>query len=325
VLRIYRNNQLFTSIAVMLYFLLFFLSDFLQVKEKIALSTNAGYLLKSSLEQSSNYPNIVFFLLAVLLIFWINNFSNQYRLNKRPNFVNAITVVLCLYAFVDSGIPTAALLANIPILLAFQNIFKAYERKNSIIELYNAAFWVAIAALCYSPAIWYALFVLIASFQLRSFNIQEFFILLFGFLTPFFLLGTYLFLNDQLLEWWTNDFIQAFGNMRLGFDWTPINIIPLSWIGILLLWSLVNFSNLKQKTTIREQKYYNVLLSSLLISILSILGLKTISLGHWGLLLIPFSIFLSLNLQSLKNNRMAALIHWILWATVILTQWYQYL
>lgn len=324
-LRLYRNNQIFTSVAVLLYFVPLFLSDVLQASEAVDLSQGAGWLIRPLLESLSSYRHLVFAIVAIILVFWVNFFANRYRFHKRPNFTGSVAALLCLYAFEQSGLPTAALIANIPLLLAFQNIIRAYERKNSIVEVYNAAFWIAIAALCYSPAVWYALFILIAWFQLRSFNTQEFLILLSGFFTPFFLLGTYLFINDQLVIWWVQDFSAAFGGMQLAFEWIPINIIPISWLAILLLWSLANLAHLKQKTTIKEQKYLNVLLTCLSIAAISPLGLKEISLQHWGMMFMPFSLFLSLNLQSLRNERTAALIHWIILATVLLTQWYAFL
>lgn len=325
-LRLYRNNQIFTSLAVLFYFIPLFLSDVLQQpSETVDLSQAAGWLVRPTLERFSAYRHLVFAVLGLGLAFWVNFFANRYRFHKRPNFMGSITALLCLYAFEQSGLPMAALVANIPLLIAFQNIIRAYERKNSIIEVYNAAFWIAIAALCYSPAVWYALFILVAWFQLRSFNTQEFLILLSGFFTPFLLLGTYLFINDQLIIWWIQDFSAAFGRMQLGFKWIPINIIPISWLVILLLWSLANLANLKQKTTIKEQKYLNVLLTFLCIAAISPLGLKEISLQHWGMMFLPFSLFLSLNLQSLRNERTAALIHWIILVTVLLTQWYAFL
>src|SRR5690606_37082982 len=147
-----------------------------------------------------------------------------------------------------------------------------------------------------------------------------------GLIIPFFLMGTWQFINDSFSIWWQADIIGTWNLPHIPNKPEFSFWISLSILLCLSLWALVNIQKLKNKTTIREQKFINVLYWLLFFSFCAALGhgaiLSDANAGAITLLALPLGILFSLNLHAISNNRLANLVHWLLLFAVLIVQYY---
>lgn len=323
-LKLFRNNQIYTAVSVLIYGLPFFLSHFWETTPKTVAAEEYPFLLSwvpNICSWGHNFTGILFSILVLVLAFWLNMMVNINRLGKRATYYTAISFILCAFTFPASDVISPALFSNLCIVGTLVQLYRAYEKKTSVLEVFNAAFLGSLAALLYPPAVWYILFVAIAWFILRSFNTKEFIILLSGFFIPYYLLGTYMYLNNRLLDWWQRDIAGSFGSLGFDMDITVAFWISLGLWAFLLLISLINLRGLKYKTTIREQKFIDVLLWLLLISCVTWLGQKHFGQEDLMAMALPLSIFLSLNLQSFQSEKLAGYLHFLLFLAALFAQY----
>lgn len=92
------------------------------------------------------------------------------------------------------------LLAALFILATLHTLFLIYETESPYLYVFNAGFFVAIAAFLYAPAAILILWVIISLVIALQASMRNFLIAFLGFLTPVYLLLCWFFLTDQLAE-----------------------------------------------------------------------------------------------------------------------------
>jgi hypothetical protein len=328
VLQVFRNNQVYTIFFIVLYAIVLAASTWLQpIVSTPDQSAKTGLLLGWLMRAiQGEFALVLFFIVFLLQSLLANGLVIEFRIAKRNTYITSVLFILCLFLFSSSDILSPALVANFFVIISLNNIYQAYDKKHSVIEVFNAGFFISVAALIYLPVLWYFIFILIAWFSLRSFNVKELLILILSLLIPFFLFGTYQYVSGHFLDWWQTDILAKCNIGTLSFDQNPAFLVSLSMFGILLIWNVLRMQSLKNKTTIREQKFINVLYWLLLISVLSLLGQTSFfngaDMGHFALIALPLGILFSLNLQALQNNKLVNTFHWIVLLAVLFVQYY---
>ncbi|MDR2907476.1 MAG: hypothetical protein LBU91_05765 [Bacteroidales bacterium] len=127
------------------------------------------------------------FFCVVLQAYMLNEIIRRHALSKNPMFVGLVYVVL-MSAQSEWLTMQPFLLSNFFILAGFSNLFKIHDRKEPYDSVFNASFWLALAALI-SPSLlpfgmiicWVFLFYPINKWR-------EWVIAIIGFIFPFFVL-----------------------------------------------------------------------------------------------------------------------------------------
>ena len=315
-LRFFNNNQLHTALFVILSALPFLLTKF-DFQDNAAIVEPQFY---EYINQNKSFAFAIFALVLFVQAFWLNYLINFYRIGKKSSYYTAIIFLLLTLSFdVDKAI-SPSLLSNLLIIAALQQFFKVYDNKNTVKEVFNAAFLCSMAVILNPETLLYLLFAIAAWLKVRSFTTKEFVILLLGLIVPFYLFGTYMYLNDKLFE----SFTYLTGHLgRIDtlikpdlFFW-----ISISGIGLLALLSIINYSGIKAKTNIREQKYIDLTFFLLFFSSLFWIVNSKIDMDSLRMLVLPLSIFISLNLQAIKNQRLCELQFFILIAIAIISNY----
>lgn len=326
-LNFFRNNKLSASFLVSIYAIPFLLSHYQNNTNEVQQVEDLPFLLNSIPKWITGSALIKETLLIVVLFviaFWLNRIVNYNRLGKKNTYLTAISFFLVFFIFADFDIFSTSLIAALFCLGTLDQLFIAYEKKVSVTEVFNAAFLNSMAVLFYPAAIFLFLFLLVAWFILRTFNTKEFIILLAGFLIPLYLTATFYYINNQLMLWIVNDFYGKLGFIDFKFSFGLSFWIGLINFGIITIFTLLNFNNLKNKTTIREQKYLNVIFIFWVSSFLIWIFQKDFSGSAYLLTALPSGIFLSLNLQSIKNERLAEFLHFYILISVLFVQYYHF-
>lgn len=314
-LQVFRDNQFLTVIFVFLYFGVFganiLLYPNLNLDNFQELPSTWGQLLMSWISLPL-LNQICFSLLILIQAFTINALVNQYKLSKEYSFITAVCFIVLHFTYPNIDSCSPPVVANTFLLWALYSLLGSYDKKVSLGTIFNIGFAVAIAALIYHGCIVYFLWAVFGLLIIRSFDLQEFILLVSGFFIPFFLLGAYHFLGNNFDNWWQNTIGVHYSNMNVLYDSNTSLYIMLAILVIPFFLALGNLQGLYEKTTTREKKYINAVLLMPIIGLLSFFVQNNLYSFHYIVFFVPISILLSISLQSYKSRVIAELIHFVL-------------
>lgn len=252
-------------------------------------------------------------LLVVIQALFLNELFNFYRLDENRTYLPAAAYVL-FCSLLPEFLPfSPEIVADTFLLFGWRELFRTYKSAKVTAPLYNSGFWLALAVLVSWQYIVFGLWLFIGWRSLRSFNLREGLVILAGFFTPCFLLGTWLFWHDQLPELWQEHFIRqlAFFDLQPPADPLLITTGKLSLIGLLFLIFLANTQIFYFKQKIHNQKIISLIYWSLLVSAGILLLQQDIRLSN--LLVAAPAAGMLLGMLLLKiSPRWAETLHWLL-------------
>lgn len=320
VLQLFRDNQIFTAIFVVIYFLFFSVNIWLYPNSSLTSfgelpSTLSNWGMSWIMNPFSN--KISFSILLLVQAFALNTIVNQFKLAKQYSFVPAICFILLHFSYNDIDSCSPVMVGNTFLLWSLYSMFGSYEKRVSMGTIFNIGFSAAIAGLLYNGFLAYFLWIVIGVLIVRSFDLQEIILLFMGFFVPFFLLGTYHFLGDNLGNWIDQELLIHLSNMTIHYDTNTELYLLLGIMVVPFLLTAVNMQGLYFKTTSREKKYINVVLIMPIIGLLSFFVQNELYSYHFVLFIVPISILLSLVLQSYKSLALSEAVHFVLFMICI--------
>lgn len=205
---------------------------------------------------------ILYHIIVLLQALRLNYMLNELRMFQKLAFTTAMCYVLLTSLFQQWNHITPALLCNSLIIWLFHKMtqLKSTNKARSII--YNIGFIAGTAVLLYHPSMTLVLVCFIAIGILRPFQLNEWFIMLIGILTPFYFLVILLFLQNNLDSIWL--YIPEWGMpFRLPPDLRPA-IISLIALAAVLLAGIASWRANAGRMLIQVRKEWSVLLFMLL-------------------------------------------------------------
>ena len=314
-LQLFRNNQFTTALFVPFYFAIFGVNIWLYPNDNLAsfweLPSTLSHLILGWIG-SPLANKICFSILILFQAFFLNAIINFFKLTKQGTFIPAVCFILLHFSYPDIDSCSPVMLANTFMLWALYSLFASYEKRVSLGTIFNIGFSVALASLFYHGCIVYFLWIILGLLIIRSFDAQEFILLIAGFFVPFFLLGTYHFLGNNLNAWLANDLWVHYSTMNIHYDTDTFLYILLGVLVVPFLLGLGNLQGLYFKTTTREKKFINVVFLMPIIGLLSFFFQNNLYCYHYLTFFIPISILLGITLQSYKSLAAAEAVHFVL-------------
>lgn len=314
-LKIFRDNQIFIALFVICYFVIFGANTWLYPNNNLLTIQDLPTTLGTPIYTWMSDPfinKICFSVLLLVQAFYINTIVNRYKVNKEPSFIPAICFIALHFIYTDIDCCSPVMVANTFLIWSLHSLWASYDKNAYLGAIFNAGFGVAMAALFYHGHLVFFPWVVIALLMIRSFDLQEFILILAGFFIPFFLLGTYHFLGDNLSNWISTELGINYFNSKIHISFNSIFYIAifvlLSCFGL----AISNLNGLYFKTTSREKKYINISFLMMLMACFSFLFQHNIYSYHLLIFLIPSAVLLSITLQSYKSALASELVHLIL-------------
>jgi hypothetical protein len=183
-----------------------------------------------------------------------------------------------------------------------------------------SGWWIAVSGLLYTPYFVLILFGLIAMSMLKTLKVKDVFQYLTGFISPF-LIGWMLRvilsgdLNPGIV-----DMFSSFGLPGFGPIYSIADIVTLSVMGLLLLISLLGYTQIIARKNIHAQKKIDTLYALVFFCGCMALFPQRISVQFLMILMIPFSLFMAILLRMIRHPAIAESIHFILFVAALLTQ-----
>jgi hypothetical protein len=263
------------------------------------------------------------FLLYMLLLFAqalrFNYVMNDLRMFQHSSFLTAMSYIMFASLLPQWHIVSPALVANIFIIWIYSLILKLYNNKNPRSLLYNIGLITGLALVCYHPLILMGVIVLFAVIVIRPFNLTEIFVLLMGFLTPFYFLGAYLYMTDQ----W-DDLIRYLPSWK--FRWPGIQkdyrllltfgVLIISLISGLFIWERNN-----RRMLIQSRKNWGVLLLMFLLFLPVPLVHYQHSINAMMLWIPPLAAFAANAFLYPRKTLFPLVLFWIITAISVYNNW----
>ncbi len=230
---------------------------------------------------------IAAFFLVLFTAFLLVNFNTSVFFIGERTFLPALIFVLFTGLFPGQQIMNPVLPASIFLILALRRIIDAYKAQGTAFSLYDAGFLLSVGSLFYANFIWFGILLITGIALLRTGNLREILISLFGLATPWFLVfGFYYVLGKDLNE--LSELIRYnLSGKQPGYALSRITISVLVINTIILLISFANLISVINKKKIRSRKTFVLLIWVFLTAIGTVIFARSVSIEIFWLAAVP--------------------------------------
>jgi len=310
--------------AVALNLVLFIEPGFFSVPQPQAPFAQLFFYLTEALFGNNHY---VLAIIAIIVIFvqalMVNRLVNASKLFDTGTFAPSVIYVTIACLFREFLFLSPALLSLTFVIPALGKSLRFFRQQRCFAEVFDMGFLIAIASLFYKPVFLLIILLFIALAVMRSFNWREWVIGLSGFVTVFFLAGTFYFMIDKL-PGFTREFILAPTVIPKNSLESSLSLsVITASTGVLTLVSIVIFLLNYLKSAVLARKFMALSGWAFLLLALSSLFVSGVSVNHFVVLSVPLSIIISYLFISIKRVRIANVIHYLWLAVVLFFQYYK--
>jgi len=318
-LSLFRTNQFFANVFLVIYALLIWSPSFFILDE--AISSDGTFLfdtLAAYLPTTGTLANsLLAAFLALIQAIMLNVMTSRYRLTEEITLLPGLFYLLFMGFSGSFYAVNPLLIANFFLLFAIIELVETYKEYSSADRIFNIGLFIGVASLCYFSYIVFLVFAWIGIGILRAIRWKERLILLFGFLSPYFLVFTYQFWNDNLSLFIAQEIEN---NLHL-FSYAPYqgytDLITLGLVLSMLVIAVFSYKLYTYKKKIKIQKIIDLLYWVLAASALSILFQSQINVQHFQMLLPILAIFVSINFVNM-SRQWSEMLHMLLFAGILI-------
>lgn len=250
-------------------------------------------LLKIIAGKSAFAGTVISFLLVLLLSILLVNFNTSVFFINERTFLPAVIFILFsglfpYYQVLNPVLPSAVLL-----MIAIMRIMEAYRKNGTAFNFFDASVLIGTGSLFYANLIWFGLLAIIGIAILRTGNVKEILLSIFGLCTPIiFTIGIYYVAGKDLENLLSVFLYNLFGDTGR-YYFSRVTIIGLVLIGLSVLISLIYLFSVVNSKKIRSRKTFTELTWTLLISFVVFYSLPSASVELIFVGAIPASYFLA--------------------------------
>jgi len=282
------------------------------------------HVIVKALDPIGKNAGIFYPLLAFILLFTqatlLNRISNSLKLFNRPNYLVAMSYLLVTSLMKEWNYFSAPLIINSLSIIAWYSMFNWYNSNKPKSLIFNTSALVGILPLIYSPALTLIVLLFVALLVTRPFRITEWFVSLIGLATPYYFLFVVLYLSN---EW---DYHKLLTPVSFHFPQLPSSL----WVTGGILFLVVPFliggyfvQDALNKMLIQVRKGWSLLLIFLIVTLLVIVVNPGRNYMHWLMMAVPITAFHAAAYYYSTPRWLPLLLHWVIFAFVIMLQYTQ--
>jgi hypothetical protein len=275
------------------------------------------YILKPLLHVQPYSISLLYVIYIFLLALQLNFMMNILRMMPKQSYTPALAFLLFTALMPQLNAFTPALFACNLFIWILYGAARLYATQNPKTAIYNFGLLVGLCAVLYFPSLPLVVIAFIALAIIRPFNMAEWFVLLFGILTPAYFLTGYLFFTGQL------DLLPPPPSL---FNLQPLPLLPkliiigLVVAGLAVCQGIFTVHGFGKSVLIQVRKSWSVFLIALILlapALFFIVGAFPMVLY---LLMVPAACYTGF---AFANNRtiLSAIFFWLLLALDIYNLW----
>lgn len=255
------------------------------------------------------------FLVNIGSAFYANAIFNDQRMFAKTNMLTAMSMVMLSSFFPVANISSTGVLLLPLLIWLYAEVSSLYRAKLPKAAVYNVGLAVGLGAILYHPFILLAAFATYGLASMRPFSIKEWLILLLGFLTPYYFLFAYDFLNGH---WHPQNHLPR---LFYSFDQFGKDIYSYIVYGIVVLWLLIGFfewNKALRRMLLHARKSWNQLLLLVFITIGMLFCHTGKSADGYALLVFPVASFGAYAFAGPKKQFVPLLLFWVIAFVLVL-------
>ena len=318
-LSIFRTNQFFTNAFLAVYALVIWSPVFF-IPHDIVLSE--GTFLFDLLAQYIPAPgSTANYIIAAVFAFsqavLLNVMVSRYRLTEEITLFPGVFYLLLMGFSSTFWLVNPLLIANFFLLFAIVELVATYKEYSSADRIFNMGLFIGLASLCYFSYIVFLIFAWIGISIVRAIQWKERVILIIGFLSPYFLVSTYQYWNNNLSAFWQNEILANFKFFSFGINTGIEEYITAGLIALFIVIAVFSYKLYTYKKKIKIQKIIDLLYWAIAVSAFSLLFQVQINVQHFQILLPILAIFVSINFVKMSKQWSGLLHLFLLIGTLI--------
>jgi hypothetical protein len=231
---------------------------------------------------------VIVFSQALLL----NHLVNHFNLLGKPTFLPALMYIVLSALFTPFLVLSPPLLCNFLVIWMLFKLFSFYKSTDAKSSAYDLGMMVAVGSIIYLPFIYFFLTIWIALIIFKPFNWREGLAGVIGYITVFFFLAVYYYLNNSLGQFYTIWLPLATkfpDHVNINY-YNYLVLVPVIIILVLCFFTLQqNFF----KSYVQVRKSFQLLFIIFLIAGLSFYIKAAFHLNHFLLCIVPTAVFFS--------------------------------
>ncbi len=302
----FKKSKIYLPVLIVFFTFLLWLDGFWFFSETSIPKKNQAplyYLLVPFFDNFKFLSVLLSFIFLLVQAFMLNHYITSKNIIDRHSYMPGFLYAVLMSSSFDLFAFHPVLIANFFLIIVLNKIIDVFDEKRLYIEVFNVSLLIGIASLFYLPAIFFIFLAIIGLFLYFVVSLRGILATIFGFFLPFFFLGTYYYLIDELqirIAYFLNQF-----SLFLIFN-AEISVyflyFLLFFVFILLIaLTKINFSVLRG-TPIRIRKRYNVMFFFLIISLTAMMFSTDSHFIDYALINIPVSVIFASFFHNVKNN-----------------------
>ena len=297
-LRIFRGTGPGVILLMVLTLALLWISAFIdpQVSSAAIYDTSPMPLysaLKFLIGKSPVTGVIFSFVILCLILFLLVNFNtSQFFINERT-FLPATLYILFSALFPHCQAFNPVLPAVVFLMLAIRRIMDSYRKPDIAYNFFDAGILISIGSLFYADMIWFGILVIAGIALIRTGNITEIGITIFGLITPYLILTGFYFVLGKDLTLFYSDIRQNLFGESSGYIISRLTLVAIIYAGLILILSIAFLLRGMNSKKIKARKTFSVLLWGFFISLIIYFALPSVSFEMIWITAVPASYILA--------------------------------
>ena len=277
--------------------------------------------LLQSLLSGNPVPGLVLaFLLILLTGFYLANFNTRLFFITERTFLPASFYIILTGLFPETQLFNPVIPATLLLVITFDRVMALYRKSGTAYNLFDASLLIGIASMLYFNIIWFYIIVLAGIALLRTFNLKELAVSVFGLVTPYIALYAGYYIGGLDLASFTDIIIQNIIFEKVSPSWSPLLIIAGSVNLMILIISLAHLLSVFNKKKVRSRKTFSLLLWIMVITVVIYLIIPGVSTEIVYILFVPYAYLASHYIVFSKNKKIANVLFAILFLSVLVIQ-----
>ncbi|MDP1844992.1 MAG: hypothetical protein Q8K64_16375 [Sediminibacterium sp.] len=286
-------------------------------------SVNEGLFAVFLIHYFSSIDTTFLFILylAALLIqaIRLNMLLMELKMFQKLGYTVAMSYVLLSGFFISWTAITPALFANFLLIWLFIKITRLFNQPNPKNLLFNIGLIVGSTILCYHPTAILIIVVLFTLGIMRPFKLQEWFVLLMGIALPYYLLGSWLFLNDRLGEIYA--YLPHWALVVPAVKMDAAFIVGISVLAIAFIVGFICWQQFNSRLVIQIRKNWSAMLLMCLILLAVPFVFRDGGLPAAFMCILPLSVFISNAFSYPQKLFLPNLLFWGMFGVVMYNNW----
>ncbi len=290
---------------------------------QLNISANEGffYFLLKPFSNLQPYTLSVIYVLIIFLIALQLNFAvNELHLLVKPSYTPALAFILLSALLPVFNQISAALLSCNFMIWIFYSACRLYNAPNAKSSIYNLGLITGISVILYYAMMPLVIIVLLSFLIIRSFRANELFILIFGILTPFYFLMSYLFLAGDLKLLPLP--AQLFNLYFITKPTFLLHVITLAVATLITAWAMVVVQKTSSRELIQVRKSWTLAAIFLILFVPAIFLVQQAYPSAVLIAMVPAAFYIGFAFGSTSRSIIPTIIFWLFVGLSIYNNWF---